>query len=119
MLENLIDAVAHGAVIRNYCEVTGADMNGGQMKSLRVRDGASGREEGELRAKVFVNATGAWFDRIQSLLSGRPSRRIRTTKESRPNMRSHGEEGQPALLAGRWTPLLRDSASGKDVDRND
>lgn len=78
-LENLIDAVAHGAVVKNYCEVQSATLAGGRLDSLRVRDVESG-EESDLRAKVFVNATGAWFDRVQSLVSGAPSRRLRTTK---------------------------------------
>lgn len=78
-LENLIDAVRHGAVIQNYCEVTGAIEENGKVGGLRVRDVDTG-EEAEVRAKVVVNATGAWFDRVQSLVSGAPSRRLRTTK---------------------------------------
>jgi glycerol-3-phosphate dehydrogenase len=78
-LENLIDAVRHGAAVKNGCEVIAVNKTGGRIESLQVRDAASG-EESELRAKVFVNATGAWFDRLQSLASGAPSRRIRTTK---------------------------------------
>lgn len=78
-LENLIDAARHGAVVGNYCEVRSAMFNNGRLHSLQVRDVDSG-EEAELRAKIFVNATGAWFDRVQTLISGAPSRRLRTTK---------------------------------------
>jgi glycerol-3-phosphate dehydrogenase len=78
-LENLIDAGRHGAVVRNYCEVRSATLVDGKVQSLLVRDADSG-EEAELRAKVFVNATGAWFDRVQMALSSAPSRRLRTTK---------------------------------------
>jgi glycerol-3-phosphate dehydrogenase len=78
-LENLIDAAARGASIRNYCEVVGANKNGSQITSLLLRDTDTG-ETSELHARVFVNATGAWFDRLQSTVSGAPSRRLRTTK---------------------------------------
>ncbi len=78
-LENLVDAAAHGAVVRNYCEVVGAHSSSGQMRRLQVRDVESG-QECAIQAKLFVNATGAWFDRTQSMLSGKASRRIRTTK---------------------------------------
>ncbi|MBL8242449.1 MAG: glycerol-3-phosphate dehydrogenase/oxidase [Bryobacterales bacterium] len=78
-LENLIDAAAHGASVRNYCEVRSADLKSGGVQSLLVRDVDTG-EEAELRAKVFVNATGAWFDRVQTAVSGTASRRLRTTK---------------------------------------
>ena len=78
-LENLIDAARHGAIVKNYCEVRSAEIVNGNVRSLQVRDTDSG-EVAELRAKVFVNATGAWFDRVQTLISGAPSRRLRTTK---------------------------------------
>ncbi len=78
-LENILDASAHGAVVRNYCEVTGFENVSGRLDALRLRDVDTG-EEATLRARVFLNATGAWFDRTQSLCSGLPSRRIRTTK---------------------------------------
>jgi glycerol-3-phosphate dehydrogenase len=78
-LENLIDAASHGAVVRNYCEVTGISRAAGRVDSLHLRDADTG-EQTTLRARVFLNATGAWFDRTQTLCSGQPSRRIRTTK---------------------------------------
>lgn len=78
-LENLIDATRHGAVIKNYCEVIAPVATGGALNGLRVRDVESGAET-EIRAKIVVNATGAWFDRVQTAISGAPSRRLRTTK---------------------------------------
>ena len=78
-LENLIDAVRHGAVVKNYCQVRSATKINGKVQSLLVRDTGTG-DESELRAKLFVNATGAWFDRLQTIVSGAPSRRLRTTK---------------------------------------
>ena len=78
-LENLIDASRHGAVVRNYCQVRQAKFVNGSMQSLQIRDADTG-EEAELKAKFFVNATGAWFDRVQSVISGKSSHRLRTTK---------------------------------------
>lgn len=78
-LENLIDAAARGAVVANYTTVTGANLKDGAVESLQIRDNETG-ESATLRARVFVNATGAWFDRTHALLAGKTSRRIRTTK---------------------------------------
>lgn len=78
-LENLIDAADHGAVVQNYCEVTAVEQFGGRVASLQLRHSDTG-ETSALKAKLFINATGAWFDRLQSLASGAPSRRLRTTK---------------------------------------
>ncbi len=78
-LENLIDAARHGATVQNYTEVIAANKNNGKVESLNIRNLETG-EESTLHAKVFINATGAWFDRVQQLLGNTPSRRIRTTK---------------------------------------
>jgi glycerol-3-phosphate dehydrogenase len=78
-LENILDAEKHGAVVRNYCEVTGVRREEGRIGALEIRDTIDG-SEGELRARVYVNATGAWFDGVHGRLSGAAGRRIRTTK---------------------------------------
>jgi len=78
-LENVIDAGRHGAVVRNYAEVVGVARSSGRITALRARDVDSG-EEVEVRAKMFVNATGPWFDRVSERMGAGQSRRIRTTK---------------------------------------
>lgn len=78
-LENILDAESNGAVVRNYCEVTGVNEKNGRIDALRIRDSLGG-SEGELRARVFINATGAWFDSMHGRLTGAPAARIRTTK---------------------------------------
>lgn len=78
-LENIIDAERHGAMVRSYTEVVGAVQESGRVKAVRVRCVESG-ETGELRAKVFVNATGAWFDRVAHQTGDSHAPRIRTTK---------------------------------------
>ena len=73
-MENIVDARAHGAVTLNYAEVTGAARGG-----VRVRDLLDG-EEAEVRARVVVNASGPWFDRLAARLEPHPRPLIRTTK---------------------------------------
>src|SRR5207302_4920845 len=57
-IENIVDARAHGAVTLNYAEVTAATRGG-----VRIKDLLSG-EEAEVCARVVVNASGPWFDRV-------------------------------------------------------
>ena len=79
-LENILDARARGAVALNYAEVTGALHHGGAVVGLRVRDTLEGGEA-EVRARVVVNATGPWFDRVAARLAPpQPPRLVRTTK---------------------------------------
>lgn len=78
-LENALDAQRHGATILNYCEATSTLLQAGAAAGVRVRDAMTG-EEADVRARVVVNATGAWFEEVSSRLSGRRSNRIRTTK---------------------------------------
>jgi glycerol-3-phosphate dehydrogenase len=78
-LENLVDAERHGATVRSYTEVVGAVQEGGRVQAVQVRCAETGAT-GELRAKVFVNATGAWFDRVARQTGDAHPPRIRTTK---------------------------------------
>lgn len=79
-LENVLDARARGAVALNYTEVTGAIHEGGRVVGVKVRDTLQGGEA-ELRARVVVNASGPWFDRLAARLAPPHTRRlIRTTK---------------------------------------
>ena len=73
-IENIVDARKEGAVALNYAEVTSAVRGG-----VRVKDLLSG-EEAEVRAKVIVNASGPWFDRVAARLEPHPQPMVRTTK---------------------------------------
>jgi glycerol-3-phosphate dehydrogenase len=73
-LENIMDAAAHGAVVRNYCTVLKA-----RAGEVTVRFEESG-DTATVRAAVVVNATGAWFDRVRRSAFDESSARIRTTK---------------------------------------
>jgi len=78
-IENLLDAAAHGAVAFNYAEVTGALRAGASVTGVRVRDRLTGAGT-TVRARVTVNASGPWFDRVALAVAGALPGRIRTTK---------------------------------------
>ncbi|MDW8131505.1 MAG: glycerol-3-phosphate dehydrogenase/oxidase [Bryobacterales bacterium] len=78
-LENVLDAREHGAVALNYAEVTDALVEGGRMVGVRVRDVLEGGEC-ELHARVTVNASGPWLDRVAARLGPHPRPLLRTTK---------------------------------------
>ncbi|MDX1381438.1 MAG: glycerol-3-phosphate dehydrogenase/oxidase [Xanthomonadales bacterium] len=70
VLRILHDAVTHGAVVRNYSEVTRLlreppAEGPGRVRGVRVEDAGSGAAL-ELEAAVVINATGAWADRFDS-----------------------------------------------------
>jgi glycerol-3-phosphate dehydrogenase len=65
-LENIIAAREAGAVTVNYARVTGLLHRAGQLAGATVED----RETGnilEVSARVVVNATGPWLDRVGAL----------------------------------------------------
>ena len=78
-LENILDAESHGAVVASYIEVVDARREGDRVVALQINSTETG-ETGELKAKVFLNATGAWFDRVSNRTHGPANTRLRTTK---------------------------------------
>jgi glycerol-3-phosphate dehydrogenase len=92
-IENIIAATEAGARTFNYAEVVGALHEGDRITGVRVRDRldddsdddrATRRDEiVDVRAKLVVNASGPWFDRVVGALAGSDAGvppRIRTTK---------------------------------------
>ncbi|MBP89147.1 MAG: hypothetical protein CMJ64_20925 [Planctomycetaceae bacterium] len=65
-IETIADAHRHGAVVANYCRVTGFRREWERLVSLQAVDQVSG-DNIEVRAKLFVNATGPWVERIAKL----------------------------------------------------
>ena len=59
---NARDAADRGAVVRTRCEVVSAVSKSGMWR-VRMRDVRSG-EEGEVSARLIVNAAGPWVDRV-------------------------------------------------------
>jgi glycerol-3-phosphate dehydrogenase len=78
-MENVVDAAEHGATALNYVEALGAIHQGGRIAGVTVRDALTG-EEAEVRAKVVINASGPWFDRVAAKLAPHPRKLIRATK---------------------------------------
>lgn len=78
VLRILREAVAAGGVALNYARAESllwgeeGTSSAGQVVGVRLRDTLSGRTS-EVRARVVVNATGAWADRLRAEL-GRPAR---------------------------------------------
>jgi glycerol-3-phosphate dehydrogenase len=76
---NILDARRLGAITLNYVEVTGVVRDGERIVGVSVRDAITGENAG-VRARVVVNASGPWFDRVAGRLEGDVPARIRTTK---------------------------------------
>lgn len=59
-------AAEQGAVLLNYCGVTGLIKEDDEVRGVRARDAETG-EEFELRARVVVNATGVFCDAVRRM----------------------------------------------------
>ncbi|MEE9170798.1 MAG: glycerol-3-phosphate dehydrogenase/oxidase [bacterium] len=79
VLATLQSAVLAGCDALNYFSAIGFDMNNGRAEALRARDEINGMEC-VVRAKSFINASGAWSDSIRRLGDNRTTPRIRSTK---------------------------------------
>ncbi len=72
-LETLLDACSLGAPALNYTEVVGLKKEGGRVIGAEVRDLTDPAARPFLvRAKVVVNATGAWSDHLRRLADEDP-----------------------------------------------
>ena len=70
LLSVLRAAVAAGAVVANYVEVTEFLRRGNRVTGIRAND-VSAESALEIRANIVVNATGPWVDQVLSLLDKR------------------------------------------------
>ncbi len=78
-LEAALDAELHGAELHTWTKVVALVRDdGGRVVGARVRDAHTG-EERELNARVVINATGPWTDKVRSPNSEAPPL-LRTTK---------------------------------------
>ncbi len=62
-------AVEQGAVVLNYCGVTGFIKNGNTITGVKATDEINGTEF-EINAKVVINATGVFADELLQLAEG-------------------------------------------------
>jgi glycerol-3-phosphate dehydrogenase len=79
VLETMLSAVEAGTVALSYAEVTGFEKDGERITGVRVYDRIDGAAA-TVRARVVVNATGPWVDKIAALDEGSVPPRLRLTK---------------------------------------
>lgn len=78
-LATVLGAIHAGATAVNYCEVRELIHADGRVAGATVTDGITGMEHA-VRARVVVNATGPWTDRILAMDDGRQHAEVRGTK---------------------------------------
>ena len=64
--DNMADALAHGARVFTWTEVTGIERQGDRIRSVRVRRLNTG-EEIEIETGMVVNACGAWVGKVAEM----------------------------------------------------
>ncbi len=72
VLRVIFEAVADGGVALNYCRAEEVIREEGQVVGMTLRD-LVGERTADARAKVVINATGAWADTLRTQL-GQPAR---------------------------------------------
>ncbi|HEV2066366.1 MAG TPA: glycerol-3-phosphate dehydrogenase/oxidase, partial [Thermomicrobiales bacterium] len=82
-VENMIDAIAHGAIVRTHCRVDELVLEGGAVVGVRFHDARQERLV-TVRAAVTVNVAGPWVDAVLAGLGlgEAPPRLIGGTKGS-------------------------------------
>lgn len=78
-LETILDAERHGAVCRNYCRADSLQRQGNRVESVSVVDTLN-NSASDLRARVFINATGPWAEQLASMDGAEPGIRLSPTK---------------------------------------
>ncbi|HEY8549980.1 MAG TPA: glycerol-3-phosphate dehydrogenase/oxidase [Vicinamibacterales bacterium] len=78
-LENILDARRLGASVHNHAAVVGATIEVGRIAALTVEDRLDG-DRVTVKARLVVNATGAWLDRVSAAIEPAREPRLRTTK---------------------------------------
>src|SRR5690606_26322987 len=70
VVENLVDAAAHGATVLSHTAATAIRVEGGRVRGVdwRRADGTRGRAD----AAWVVNAAGPWLDRVAASVTGAP-----------------------------------------------
>ena len=102
-LEVALDAREWGAEILTRTEVTGFMREGDKVVGVRVVDHDTG-DERELRAKLVVNASGAWVDHVLGRLNDDFPRQMGGTRGMHLLMPKRPGEPESAL----YTPALAD-----------
>ncbi len=78
-IEVLKSAAAEGACLANYVAAIAFDTQAGEIRGVRAVDRISGREF-SIRARVVLNATGPWVDRLRTLAGDTDGPLLQPTK---------------------------------------
>jgi glycerol-3-phosphate dehydrogenase len=78
-LANVRAAADAGATVLNYAEVGALRIAAGRIQGAEVRDGL-GSGDASVRARIVVNATGPWVDRIRRLEDEHAAPSVRLSK---------------------------------------
>jgi len=81
VVENAVDAAAHGALVLNHARATGylRDPDGSRVLGAQIHDQIGGGDFA-VRARYTVNATGAWLDRTVGSIRPNKKPLLRLTK---------------------------------------
>lgn len=99
-------AVAHGAAVANYVEVTGFETEGDRIAAAKAIDRLSG-EPVVIPAKTIINACGVFAGRLESLAGGLSSTRITPAKGV------HITVSREALPVSRTAVVLPETDDGR------
>jgi glycerol-3-phosphate dehydrogenase len=67
-LENILDAKAHGAEVRNYTAVNGFIKKGGVVTGVEAED-VFHKEKFQIHARHIVSAVGPWTDELRKMIN--------------------------------------------------
>jgi glycerol-3-phosphate dehydrogenase len=79
VIENVVDAADHGALVLNHARATSYLREGDRVEGAVVHDRIAGADL-EVRARLTVNATGPWLDRTIAPLRSAAKPLLRLTK---------------------------------------
>ena len=79
VIENVVDAADHGALVLNHARATAYLREGDRVEGAIVHDGI-GDADLEVRARLTINATGPWLDRTIAPLRSAAKPLLRLTK---------------------------------------
>jgi glycerol-3-phosphate dehydrogenase len=71
VLRVLQEAAAHGALLLNYASCVSLLRQGDRVVGAFIQDRETGQST-EVRARVVINATGVWADRLRGEVGGKP-----------------------------------------------
>lgn len=81
VLENVLSAAQHGAVVVTHAPVEGFEFEDRTVKAVRYRSNTT-HELKTAQGKMFINASGPWVDQVLSLADHQSARLIGGTKGS-------------------------------------